>query len=65
MYLWGSVGTGKSVMMDLFFDAAADVVGRSRARRVHFHAAMLEVGGRCAHPGGTLESFTECPRKRR
>jgi cell division protein ZapE len=51
LYIWGSVGRGKTMMMDLFHLA----VGFNPRRRVHFHQFMAEVHERIARGRATTD----------
>ncbi|HEX7874444.1 MAG TPA: cell division protein ZapE [Sphingobium sp.] len=42
LYMWGGVGRGKSMLMDLFYDT----LNLSSKRRSHFHEFMLDVHDR-------------------
>ncbi|KAG6832167.1 hypothetical protein H0H92_004898 [Tricholoma furcatifolium] len=41
LYLYGDVGTGKTMLMDLFYKTLPSSI--TRKRRVHFHAFMVDV----------------------
>jgi len=41
LYLYGDVGSGKTMLMDLFYHTLPPNI--TRRRRVHFHAFMVDV----------------------
>jgi cell division protein ZapE len=48
VYLWGGVGRGKTLLMDLFFSSLRDAPGAPPAERSHFYHFMRDVHAQLA-----------------
>ena len=53
LYLWGGVGRGKTLLMDLFYDSLPGGDGGNGKLRMHFHRFMQRVHGELKRRGGT------------
>jgi len=43
VYVWGTVGGGKTMLMDMFYDTLAGLSGDIKCKRVHYHDFMQDV----------------------
>jgi hypothetical protein len=46
VYLYGHVGTGKTLLLDVAYAAACEAQGLARRRRLHFNSAMMDLHSR-------------------
>ncbi|XP_047309074.1 AFG1-like ATPase [Impatiens glandulifera] len=60
LYLYGGVGTGKTMLMDLFFD---QLPINWRKKRIHFHDFMLNVHSRLHKHNGVEDPLEEVARE--
>ncbi|KAL4438249.1 hypothetical protein ABPG77_010610 [Micractinium sp. CCAP 211/92] len=73
VYLHGSVGSGKSLLMDLLFADVAQQGAVPHRRRLHFNAAMLELHSRMhaierhreAHEQAQMDAYAAAVEERR
>ncbi|PIA56889.1 hypothetical protein AQUCO_00700918v1 [Aquilegia coerulea] len=56
LYLYGGVGTGKTMLMDLFFD---QLPSNWRKKRIHFHDFMLNVHSRLQRQKGVADPLED------
>ncbi|MEM7096880.1 MAG: cell division protein ZapE [Pseudomonadota bacterium] len=55
LYVWGGVGRGKTMLMDMFFEALPP----NRRMRLHFHRFMKRVHDRLNHWGGVANPLVK------